>query len=144
MISYFISTLDGVITHCGTCQKEALELNTSNLGIVYIGTADSATQYVLNAELKTYTEAELHAKNNLPQGWIWKMPERIAFDPRTDAQRQVDAAAAMLTNRAKNYPPLTDLADALYWQAQGDASKMQAYLSKCEAVKAQYPKNEIK
>jgi hypothetical protein len=43
--------------------------------------------------------------------------------------------------RTKEYPPLTDLADAIYWQAKGDASKMAAYLAKCDAVKQRYPKS---
>jgi len=42
--------------------------------------------------------------------------------------------------RAKEYPPLTDLADALYHQQNGDDTKMTAYLAKCEAVKQKYPK----
>lgn len=42
--------------------------------------------------------------------------------------------------RRTEYPPLTDLADALYWQERGDPSKMVAYLSAVEAVKAAYPK----
>jgi hypothetical protein len=43
-------------------------------------------------------------------------------------------------NREPEYPPLADLADALYWQAQGDESKMTAYLAAVEAVKTKYPK----
>lgn len=42
--------------------------------------------------------------------------------------------------RAKAYPPLRDLADALYWQQNGDPSKMQEYLAKVAAVKEKYPK----
>ena len=42
--------------------------------------------------------------------------------------------------RRPEYPPLSDLADALYWQAQGDQSKMTAYLAAVDAVKAKYPK----
>lgn len=42
--------------------------------------------------------------------------------------------------RQLEYPPMQDLADALYWQAQGDNSKMTQYLAKCAGVKAQYPK----
>lgn len=37
--------------------------------------------------------------------------------------------------RAAMYPPITDLADALYWQAKGDDTKMHRYLAACEAVK---------
>ena len=42
--------------------------------------------------------------------------------------------------RVEEYPPLADLADALYWQANGDESKMTAYLAAVAAVKAKYPK----
>jgi hypothetical protein len=42
--------------------------------------------------------------------------------------------------RAPEYPPLTDLADALYHQSKGDETKLTAYLAKCEAVKQKYPK----
>lgn len=42
--------------------------------------------------------------------------------------------------RAKEYPPLTELADALYHQQNGDDTKMTAYLAKCESVKQKYPK----
>jgi hypothetical protein len=43
-------------------------------------------------------------------------------------------------HRIKEYPPLTQLADALYWQQQGDNSKMQQYLAAVQAVKDKYPK----
>jgi hypothetical protein len=43
-------------------------------------------------------------------------------------------------DRARKYPPLADLADALYWQSQGDNSKMETYIASVEAVKAKYPK----
>lgn len=43
--------------------------------------------------------------------------------------------------RKAEYPPLADLADALYWQSQGDDTKMTAYLAACDAVKAKYPKD---
>jgi hypothetical protein len=43
-------------------------------------------------------------------------------------------------NREPEYPPVADLADALYWQAKGDDSKMTAYLAAVEAVKQKYPK----
>ena len=42
--------------------------------------------------------------------------------------------------RAKEYPPLADYIDAVYWQGSGDLSKMTDYLVKCDAVKAKYPK----
>lgn len=42
--------------------------------------------------------------------------------------------------RKREYPSAAELGDALYWQAKGDNSKMDAYLAKCEAVKLKYPK----
>lgn len=42
--------------------------------------------------------------------------------------------------RQPAYPPLSDLADALYWQSKGDESKMTAYLAQVAAVKNKYPK----
>lgn len=42
--------------------------------------------------------------------------------------------------RRQEYPTMDILADALYWQQQGDNSKMQAYLAAVEEVKNKYPK----
>jgi hypothetical protein len=42
--------------------------------------------------------------------------------------------------RAPEYPPMTDYLDAVYWQSQGDDSKMTAYLAAVAAVKSKYPK----
>ena len=43
-------------------------------------------------------------------------------------------------SRDMEYPPMTDLADALYWQSKGDESKMTAYLAAVDLVKQRYPK----
>lgn len=45
--------------------------------------------------------------------------------------------------RAPEYPPVSDLADALYWASEGDDSKLTAYYAACAAVKAKYPKPEV-
>ena len=68
-------------------------------------------------------------------------------------QVKVDAAAAELAaevattayqrQRAPEYPPISDLADALYWASEGDDSKLTAYYAACAAVKAKYPKPEV-
>ena len=54
-------------------------------------------------------------------------------------QTQYDAQE-YARKRAPEYPPLTDLADALYHQSKGDETKLTAYLAKCEVVKQKYPK----
>lgn len=42
--------------------------------------------------------------------------------------------------RAKEYPPVKDFADAMYWASQGDDTKLQDYYAAVAAVKEKYPK----
>lgn len=42
-------------------------------------------------------------------------------------------------SRVAEYPPLTELADALYWKERGDDSKYEKYIQKCDEVKKKYP-----
>ncbi len=62
----------------------------------------------------------------------------VSYNQAT-VQAYIDAHV-YIENRAREYPPLTDLADALYHQSKGDETKLTAYLAKCEAVKTKYPK----
>ena len=62
----------------------------------------------------------------------------VTYD-ETAVQAYIDAHA-YIAKRQPEYPPLTDLADALYHQSKGDETKLTAYLAKCEAVKSKYPK----
>jgi len=50
------------------------------------------------------------------------------------------AATAYQRQRQPEYPPVTELADALYWASEGDTSRLDAYYAACAAVKAKYPK----
>lgn len=43
-------------------------------------------------------------------------------------------------DREVSYPPLADLADALYWNSEGDDTKIKAYYAACKKVKADNPK----
>lgn len=43
-------------------------------------------------------------------------------------------------DRVKEYPSLSEFADAMYWASRGDNTKLQAYYAACEAVKQKYPK----
>jgi hypothetical protein len=38
---------------------------------------------------------------------------------------------------------MADYLDAVYWQSQGDATKMTAYLAAVETVKLAYPKGDV-
>ena len=62
----------------------------------------------------------------------------VTYD-ETAVQAYIDAHA-YIAKRQPEYPPLTDLADALYHQSKGDETKLTAYLAKCESVKTKYPK----
>lgn len=41
--------------------------------------------------------------------------------------------------RREEYPPLSELGDALYWKENGNDSKYIEYIGKCDAVKNKYP-----
>ena len=60
--------------------------------------------------------------------------------PEVQRLQSIYDAEEYKLKRKIEYPPLQDLADALYWQSKGDSTKMQAYLAACEAVKQKYPK----
>jgi len=82
---------------------------------------------------------------NDPDRIIWhKPPVKIPTKEEIEAevtrlQSEYDSHL-YARQRAPEYPPLSDLADALYWQAQGDNEPMARYVAACEAVKAKYPK----
>jgi hypothetical protein len=65
--------------------------------------------------------------------------ENIVVYNEATIQSYIDAHA-YIAKRQAEYPPLADLADALYHQSKGDETKLTAYLAKCEAVKQKYPK----
>ena len=44
---------------------------------------------------------------------------------------------AYITNRAKEYPPITDYLDGI---VKGDQTQIAKYIADCQAVKAKYPK----
>ena len=54
----------------------------------------------------------------------------------------VETTESVQEKRSLLYPPLADLADALYWNSKGDNTKLDAYYAACEAVKTKYPKPE--
>jgi hypothetical protein len=76
-----------------------------------------------------------------PPGAQWHVRNQRWTDTRTREQRNEQAQLDVLIARKAAYPPLADLADALYWQSHGDNSKMDAYNAAIAAVKAQFPKS---
>jgi hypothetical protein len=55
---------------------------------------------------------------------------------------KIEHTEDMATLRRAAYPPLADLADAVYWQSQGDSAKMDTYTAAVAAVKERFPKVE--
>jgi hypothetical protein len=78
----------------------------------------------------------------MAQGTLVPMPVRPGKQYRFDFMTKTwtDGHLTYADRRRGEYPPLADLADALYWQSQGKPELLQQYLAKIEAVKDRYPK----
>jgi hypothetical protein len=86
---------------------------------------------------------------NQPDGFVFsdneegeaaKQAKLQELNDEADRLYQIELSLQYQQDRKKEYPPLADLADAVYWQAQGDNTKMEAYMAAVEAVKQKYPK----
>lgn len=51
-------------------------------------------------------------------GAKWHVASQCWVDTRTNEERKLQAAEDLAAARRAAYPPLADLADALYWQMQ--------------------------
>jgi hypothetical protein len=73
----------------------------------------------------------------------WQIVEKYSAEEKAAklAEKQAAAAAAAATlyqsQRAAEYPPMTDYIDGV---VKGDQAQVQAYIDACLAVKAKYPK----
>lgn len=91
-ISFLVYDITGTIISWGHCQESTLQDQAiASLFAMQAETLGSSTQYVdlKTKTVATYTAEEQSFKDNLAQGWSWKMPERIVVDSRAlaDAQR---------------------------------------------------------
>lgn len=123
---FFTHTTPGEITGSGICQTEFLDQQGLNGDIAVAGEADPNKHYYLNGEVCSYTEAELLAKNSLPSGWIWQMPERIAVDARL--------LAATVTESVRS---IDQLGDKARLAVVGDAARIKEY-ERAQAHAEQY------
>jgi len=77
---------------------------------------------------------------------IWEegatIPDEADVVARADELEAIAAANIHQDKRAMAYPSLRELADALYWQAKGDNTKMDEYIAQCDAVKEMFPKGQ--
>jgi hypothetical protein len=103
------------------------------------------SEYSLDGETIIWQEANENDTNTfVAKNLIWHTPTEVLQKQEYEnayicAENEYKALEYKLF-RQLEYPPLTDLADALYWQTQGDDSKMTAYIAAVEAVKQKYPK----
>lgn len=80
----------------------------------------------------TFTNEDLLRRDFPAPEFELQLDVHLAFDkPKVTYQEE----------RRMAYPPLAELADALYWQSQGDDSRLEAYLAQVAEVKAQFPKS---
>ena len=100
---------------------------------------------ILSAILSLVPNAQLSIEKSY-ESILWlddrPQPSKAEVEAELAAQMAEWERTEYQRLRAPEYPPLTDLADAIFWQQQGDNSKMEAYVAACEAVKAKYPKPE--
>lgn len=67
-------------------------------------------------------------------------PTKEAVDTRTAELAQEWENQRYARERKYDYPDMGEFADAYYWAQKGDNTKMDAYVAKCDAVKANWPK----
>jgi hypothetical protein len=74
--------------------------------------------------------------------WLDERPCPAKADVMAEVERlrEVWESNEYQRQRYPEYPKLEQLADALYWQAEGDNSKMTEYLAAVKAVKERFPK----
>ena len=98
----------------------------------------------------------VNALNNLRPNALWILRgteiEWKDSRQRKPTQDEIDAEIVRADNeflnttyqrqRVLEYPPVTDYIDAVYWQTQGDETKMVKYLAAVTAVKTKYPKSD--
>lgn len=96
MLDFTIHDKDGLILRTGTCQEAVYEKLANDGEYIILAQSNCLSDYILNGEIKKHTAEELAIKNNLPEGFIWKMPERMAVD-----MRGIDDARAQAWERIK-------------------------------------------
>ena len=84
-----------------------------------------------------------HVHWQIHDGIDWTPPPKEEVEAYlTKIQDEWDLKVKYSVLRQRAYPDVAELADAIYWQQEGDNSKMEAYLQKVADVKSLYPKND--
>ena len=68
-----------------------------------------------------------------------KKPTREEWDAEWERQRKISELSEYKMKRMLEYPPMVDYIDGV---VKGDTEQVQAYIDKCNEIKAKYPKPE--
>lgn len=77
---------------------------------------------------------------------VWLESNPIPKPPRDEVEKKAlemeheHKSTEYQRLRAVEYPSITELADALYWNSKGVSSHLESYYAACEEVKNKYPK----
>lgn len=106
MIDCTFFDADGRITQVAQLSEETFEYYVDQGATALVDVlGDPETQYVVDNQLVDFTPEEITAKRNMPEGWAWKMPERVAVYVGTleQAKARKNAeinAARLIANRS--------------------------------------------
>jgi hypothetical protein len=68
------------------------------------------------------------------------LPTLEELQAEADRIRADRISKSYQNKRVYEYPAIEEFADAYYWAQKGNNELMDAYVAKCDAVKAKYPK----
>jgi hypothetical protein len=93
MTHFIVHNQSGEIIRSGTAPSDlvSIQVKSDSGEYVLVGQGRQSTHYVLNSTIVEYTNEEKYEIGNLPIGWIWQLPERIAVDVRALEQAKVIA-----------------------------------------------------
>ncbi|PRC93102.1 DUF4376 domain-containing protein [Solimicrobium silvestre] len=132
MINYVMhDSKTGEIIQWGTCSDGQMhEYKRDGVDVVE-GDGNPDTHFVENGLIHLYSDIELSLKNNVPEGFIWKMPERILVD-----QRDLSMVKEQAWNRIKNERNLAESANFICNGAVYQADKERIPLAMQTALQA--------
>jgi hypothetical protein len=100
---------------------------------------------LVNAIVSLYPNAHWEIEDDEYDKLIWKsedIPKPSLEELQTESARlgAIWVQTQYQRDRKYEYPPITDLADALFHQQNGNNEPMTEYLAKVQAVKDRFPK----
>lgn len=133
-MNFIIHNAAGQILRTGSCPEDHMQLQAREGETAIEGEANDALDRIENGKV-----VALPAK--LSANHVFDYAAKQWKDPRTSAQKAIDATNIIRANRARQYPPVGDQLDAL-WRAMdsGLLPKVPDFFNPIAAVKADYPK----